>query len=220
MERSELVGRQRTSRLRIAIAVPLIAFAVIVFYLAYLLFYPAARAGYLFGQVERLELGHSTYEDAEALARKIGATPTTYGPCNCSDCEWGVEVDNAKLPQWWRGSGEAFRASFAVKDSKVVRKNFGYGIGTLAEDFFPSSVGLTEQEYWPAQHRPVLVEAGWYSTDLYPYWNFRVNMIPGASVQDKRRYTAYNYTCMWKYRGCKDGRELLPVAASMPPSQP
>jgi hypothetical protein len=219
IEKSERVVRRRTSRLRIAIAWSLIAFTFLVFSLTYL-FYPAVRARSLFGQVERLELGQTNYEDAEALAQRIGATPTPYGPCSRSDCEWVAEVDNAKLPRWWRGAGEAFRAVFEVKESKVVRKSFGYGICTLADGPFTSSVGLTEREHWYRQHRPVSVEAGWYSTDRYPYWQFRVNMIPGASVQDSRLYTVYNYRCMWKFRGGKNGRELLPVAASMALFQP
>src|SRR5215472_70688 len=217
--RTQVVG-QHPFRFRIAITALVIASALFALCLA-CLFYPAARARYLFNQVESLQLGRSTYEDAEALAQKIGATPyPPYGPCSRSDCEWSLRIDNAELPRWWRGAGESFGVAFDVKDSKVVRKTFGYGVGILNDGFFPSSVGLTELEHWPRQHRPVLVEAGWYSTDLYPYWDFRVSMIPGASAQDRRRYSAYDYGCMWKYRGCKDGRELLPVAASMPPSHP
>ncbi len=205
-------------RLRVIAAGVIIAAALMVLCLSYLV-YPAARARYLFNQVESLQLGRSTYEQAEALAGKIGATP--YGPCSPVECEWTLRMDNARIPHWWRGTGESFAVGFTAKNSKVVRKIFSYGVGTLANNFFPSSVGLEERQNWGRQDRPrPVVEAGWVSTDLYPYWNFRVTMIPGVSAQDRRRYTAYNLSCMWKYQGCKDGRELLPVAASMPPSHP
>ena len=207
----------RTSRLGVAIAGCFIVFTFCPLCLA-LFLYPAFHAHDLFGNVERLQLGLSTYEDARATGGKIGATP--YGPCSPAHCEWTLRIDNARLPRWWRGAGASFAVAFDVQASKVVRKDFGYGIGTLAEGFFPSSVEVTEQELWPRQHRPVLTEAGWYSTDLYPYWNFRVTILPGASTQDRRRYIAFDYKCMWKYRGCEDGREMLPVAASMPASRP
>jgi len=62
------------------------------------------RARYLFGKLETLQLGHSTFEDAQRLAKEIGAKPTPFGPCDRSVCEWDVRMDNSELPRWWRGS--------------------------------------------------------------------------------------------------------------------
>jgi hypothetical protein len=170
---------------------------------------PSLRARYLFSQLGTLQLGHSTFEDAQRLARKIGATPT--GPCNQSGCEWDVRMDNSELPRWWRGSGESFVVTFDVKDSVVVRKTTGYGVG-LATGFSPSSVGLEEQEHWGRMRRPEPVAAGWKTTDLYRYYEFVVYMTPEVSAEDRRRYTSFNFHCFWKYKGCKDARELLPTA--------
>jgi hypothetical protein len=81
---------------------------------------PSIRARYLFNKLETLELGRSTFEDAQRLAKKIGAEP--YGTCDRSYCEYDASVDNARIAQWWRDSGAAFRVSFTVKDAVVVRK--------------------------------------------------------------------------------------------------
>ena len=180
---------------------------------------PSIRARYLFHELETLQLGHSTFEDAQRLAGKIGAKPyLPHGPCNRSDCEWGVRMDNSELPRWWRGSGEAFAVAFDVKDGVVVRKNTGYGIGIETDTFHPSVVSLEEQERWrrePGREQPP-VQAGWYTTELYRYYKFVVYMTPKASAADRRRYTSFNFNCFWKYKGCKDARELLPTADPFP----
>jgi hypothetical protein len=198
----------QTSRLRIAFIGGLTVSALAVLCLSYLL-HPAIRAHYLFSQMESLQLGRSTFDDAQRLARKIGANPN--GPCDRSACEWDVRMSNSELPRWWRGSGEVFVVAFDVKDSVVVRKNTGYGIG-IETTFSPSSVGLVEQEHWGHTGRPEPILAGWRSSDRYRYYEFTVYMTPKASAEDRRRYTAFDYGCLWRYRGCKDARELLPTA--------
>lgn len=111
---------------------------------AYLL-YPSLHARYLFSELETLQLGRSTFEDAERLASKIHAEP--YGACDRAYCEWNRQIDNGSLPRWWRGSGVGFSVSFTVKDSLVVRKDTGFGIELLGS-IHPSQVGLEEQEHW------------------------------------------------------------------------
>ena len=48
---------------------------------------PSLRARYLFNEVAGLQLGRSTSEDAERLARKIHAEP--YGDCDRLRCRMG-----------------------------------------------------------------------------------------------------------------------------------
>jgi hypothetical protein len=201
------MGTKQTSRLRIALIGGLTIFVLTVLCVSYSL-HPAIRAHYLFSQLESLQLGHSTFEDAQRLASRIGANST--GPCDQSACEWEVTVDNSKLPRWWRGSGEAFLVSFNVENSVVVRKNTGFGVGT--KPFFPSQVALIEREHWGRIPGVEPVAAGWKTTDLYRYYEFIVYMTPRASTEDRRRYTAFDYGCLWRYKGCKDARELLPTA--------
>jgi hypothetical protein len=177
------------------------------------LFYSALHARYLFNQLETLQLGHSTFEDAERLAEKIRAKPSD--TCDHSKCEWETRIDNAYLPQWWRGDGESFSVAFDVKNSIVVRKNIGFGIGTL-DSIHPSQVGLEEREDWGRLNRQEPVQTGWGTSEKFRYYQFIVYMTPKASAEDRRRYTAFNYSCFWKYHGCKDARELLPTANPFP----
>ncbi len=176
---------------------------------------PSIRARYLFSELETLQLGQSTFEDAQQLAKKIGAEP--HGTCDRSYCELDASVDNARIPQWWRGSGAAFLMSFTVKDSVVVRKNTGFGIGKIGA-FIPSQVSLEEQEHWGRLPTREPVQTGWQTTERFRYYWFTVRMTPKASAEDRRRYTAFNYSCFWKFRGCKDARELLPTADPFPES--
>jgi hypothetical protein len=124
-------------------------------------------------------------------------------------------MDNTELPQWWRGLGEAFVVAFDVKNSVVVRKNTGFGIGR-SDEFSPSSIGLIEQENWGRGNTPEPVAAGWSTSELYRYYEFTVYMTPKAAAADRRRYTSFNFNCFWKYKGCKDARELLPTAGPFP----
>jgi hypothetical protein len=205
---------RQTSRLRIAIMSGLTVSVLIAFSLFYLL-HPAIRARFLFNQMESLQLGHSTFDDAQRLARKIGAYPSD--GCQRSKCRWHARLDNASLPRWWRGSGEVFAVDFAVENSIVIRKNTGYGIeGSGIDAFSPSSVGLIEQEHWGRRRIPEPVMAGWSSSELFRYYEFTVYMTPKATAEDRRRYTAYDYGCLWRFKGCKDARELLPTADPMP----
>jgi hypothetical protein len=187
--------------------------ALIIFLCGTYLMYPSLRARYLFHEVETLQLGHSTFEDAERLARKIHAKPNAL--CNRSACTWGVELNNTHLPRWWRGNGEVFAIAFSVKNSVVTSKYTGFGIGTDAS-FTPSHVSLEEQEHWERGNTKEPVQAGWYTTERFRYYWFTVRMTPKASPEDRRRYTSFNFNCFWKYRGCKDSRKLLPIAGRTP----
>jgi hypothetical protein len=181
---------------------------------AYLL-RPSIRARYLLNELDTLQLAHSTFDDAQRLAAKIHAKPDPYRACDRLACMWIVSIDNAQIPQWWRGSGETFAVTFSVKDSLLVRKSAAYGIG-LDGLFHPSTVTIEEQEHWLPRNAKEPVETGWGSSDWYPYYQFGVRMTPKVSVEDRRRYTSFNFNCFWKYKGCKDARELLPTADPFP----
>jgi hypothetical protein len=174
---------------------------------------PSIQAHYLYRELETLQLGRSTYEDAWRLARKIHAKPDA--ACDKTACSWGVTLDNAHFPRWWRGNGEVFAIAFSVKDSKVVRKYTGFGVGTDAS-FSPSHVSLEEQEHWGGGNTREPVQEGWYTTESFRYYWFTVRMTPKGSAEDRRRYTAFNYSCFWKYKGCRDARDLLPAADPFP----
>lgn len=179
------------------------------------LVYPTIRAHYLLRQLETLHVGRSTFEEAQALARKLGAKTT--GSCDRSFCEWQARVDNSRVPRWWRGAGEGFVVYFDVRDSIVERKGCGFGVGVIGA-VHASQVGFNEKVHWRPGNTKEPLQAGWYSTELFRYYNFTVRMTPEVSPADRRRYTAFNYSCFWKYKGCRDARELLPAADPFPES--
>src|ERR1700734_765450 len=85
--------------------------ALLILLCAYL-FYPSLRARYLFREFAPLQVGHSTFEDAQRVAEKLGAKPDSHSPCDRSYCFWVADVNNSRLPKWWRGSGVAFIITF------------------------------------------------------------------------------------------------------------
>jgi uncharacterized protein (UPF0548 family) len=197
------------------------------------LVYPSLRARYLFHELGALQIGHSSFEDAQRLAKRLGAIPITPTPCNQTYCYWSSEyVSNARLPKWWRGNGVTFAIDFEVKDAVVTNKGAWYASEIIKPDsnYTPrSSVSVGVQEKWIFTRTPnrVIVEPptskGWGSGYLEKNGNremvstkFQVHMTPRSSVEDRRRYTAFNYSCFWKYKGCKDARELLPTADPFP----
>jgi hypothetical protein len=180
------------------------------------LFAPSIRARYLFHELQTLQLGYSSFEDAKRLAKKINAKPND--GCNPSACTWDVRLNNGHLPRWWRGNGEVFAITFSIKDSVLRRKYVGFGTGTDTS-FTPSHVSLEEQEHWGRGNTREPVQAGWYTTEKFRYYWFQIRMTPKASAEDRQRYTAFNYSCLWKYKGCEDARGLLPTANPLVPGQ-
>jgi hypothetical protein len=212
---------------------------------AYLMYLPL-RARYLFNGLETVQLSNSSFEDAQRLAQKIGAKPSDLRPCDQSYCLWSAKVDNARLPQWWRGSGVTFTVDFEVRDSSVVYKGAWYAIGVDPHKLTPSIVSAGADPYrlsppyvvsagvkekW-IQQRPGdrIVEEpptakGWEISYFEKNGarelataRFVVRMTPRSSAEDWTRYTAFNYSCLWKYRSCRDGTELLPTS-DPPPSE-
>ncbi|SFR96622.1 hypothetical protein SAMN05421771_0014 [Granulicella pectinivorans] len=196
----------------------LIAGLLTVLCCAYLL-YPAIRARYLFSRLETLRLGSSTFEDAKRVAAEIGAKTTE--PCNPLFCEWSKRIDNAQLPRWWRGTGEVFVVTFDVKNSVISRTSTGYGIESDGiNGFSPSSIRFDEvDEHWWRDRPTKPVTAGWSTSDRFRYYQFVVYMTRKATADDRKRYTAFDYGCLWKYHGCKDARELLPTADPFPENE-
>src|SRR5882672_1612284 len=82
------------------------------------LFRPSVRAHNLLAQVGTLEVGKSTFGEAQTIAIRIGAIPSD--PCTSVDCRWYVRIDNSGLPERWRGAGTTFSAQFQIKNSVVT----------------------------------------------------------------------------------------------------
>ena len=183
---------------------------------------PSIRARYLFSRIGTLQVGRSSFDDAQRLAERLGAKPAD--ACDRSDCYWTKVVDNVRLPKWWRGPGVTFVVDIAVKNSVVVNRGAFYAIGTDPYTFTPSMVSVGVKERWaparlPTSYTEPPTQKGWSQSSFYgkPYKNkFVVMLTPRTSIEDTRRYTAFNYSCFWKFRGCKDATELLPTADPLP----
>ena len=130
------------------------------------------------------------------MAKTIGAKPLP--ECYNSTCEWDVRMDNSELPEWWRGHGETLVVAFDTKDSVIVRKNLGYGVGVKADLSSPSSIGVIEQQDWGRRGIPVPIAKGWRTTELFRYYEVTVWITPAVSAQDRRRYTSFNFNCFWR----------------------
>jgi hypothetical protein len=171
---------------------------------AYLLV-PPIRARCLVRQLEPLQVGHSTFKDAQRLAEKLGAKPDNHSPCDQSYCFWIAVVSNAQIPQWWRGSGVTFIITFEVKDSVVVHKGVGYDVGIDPQAFISSRVTVAVKESWSRPMQGYVLpssQKGW----RFSYFEkdghrenvsttFEVRLTPGSSTEDWKRYTAFNYSC-------------------------
>jgi cell division protein FtsL len=199
------------------VILPLVLFGLFGLLCAASVVYPSIRARYLFAQLEKLQLGVSSAEQARELASRIHAERSA--TCDASQCEWVKKIDNAYLPGWWRGPGATFAIVFEVSGSTVVRKVSGFGTA-LKGEFHPSQVSVEEQQHWGREHRDrptwESFQAGWYTTDRFRYYWFQVRMTQKTPSEERRRFTSFNYFCLSKFRGCQDGREFLPASAAWP----
>jgi hypothetical protein len=214
------------------------------------LLYPSLHARYLLYELKDLQINHSTFEDAQRFAKKIGAEELPSPKCTHVECRWYKFTDNALLPQWYRGKGITFALVFTVKDSIVTDKGVEYSIGvgtpTVGEAFYgrprvdvfqsESSFEYQKEKQRKLQEElhekptdyvepPVSKEWGkiWYDKNgkmVVDY--FAVNISPGSKsmLEDWKKYIAFNYSCFWKYKGCSYGKDLLPIADPYPPNPP
>ena len=214
------------------------------------LLYPSLHARYLLYELKDLQLNQSTFEDAQRFAKRIGAQEAPFPKCTHVECQWYKLTDNALLPQWYRGKGVTFGIAFSAKDSIVTDKGVEYAIGvgssTPGEAFIGRPrVFVSQTESWfkwrkekqrelqemshekPTDSVEPPVSKGWekiwydkngkIAVDAFAvYISPRSNSIP----EDWKKYTAFNYSCFWKYKGCSYGKDLLPIADPYPPNPP
>jgi hypothetical protein len=214
------------------------------------LLYPSLHARYLLDELKDLQLNHSTFEDAQKFAKKIRAQEVPFGKCTRAGCQWYKFIDNTLLPQWYRGKGVTFGVVVTVKDSIVTDKGVEYSIGvgtpTVGEAFYgrprvdvfqsESSFEYQKEKQRKLQEEihekptdyvepPISKEWGkiWYDKNgkmIVDY--FAVNISPRSKsiLEDWKKYTAFNYRCFWKYKGCSYGKDLLSITDPYPPNPP
>lgn len=228
--------------------VPLLTIGFLVCWAA--LLYPSLHARYLLYELKDLQINHSTFEDAQKFAKKIGAEEAPSVKCTHVECRWYKFIDNARLPQWYRGKGVTFIIFFTAKDSIVTDKGVEYSIGvgpsTPEEAFLGRPrVDVSQAESWfkyqkekqrqiqekyheePTDFVEPPVSKGWekiwYDENgkmAVDYFLVRISPGSNSILEDWKKYTAFNYRCSWKYKGCNYGKDLLPIADPYPPNPP
>jgi len=214
------------------------------------LLYPSLHARYLLYELKDLQLNHSTFEDAQKFAKKIGAQEAPFGKCTRAECQWYKLTDNALLPRWYRGKGVSFAIAFTVRDSIVTDKGVIYYVGlepSTADEAFLGrpSVYVSETESWfkwqkekqrelqershekPTDYVELPVSKGWEKiwydkNGKIAVDRFAVYISPKSKSipEDWKKYTAFNYRCFWKYKGCSYGKDLLSITDPYPPNPP
>ena len=210
------------------------------------LLYPSLRARYLLYELKDIQL-NSTFEDAQRFAKKIGAQELPSPKCTHVECRWYKLTDNALLPQWYRGRGLTFMIVFTAKDSIVTDKGVEYSVGvgssTPSEAFIGRPrVFVSQTESWfkrqkekrrelqeMSHEKPTdLVEPSvnkgwekiWYDENgkiTVDYFQVAISPRSKSLLEDWKKYTAFNYSCFWKYKACSYGKDLLPIADPYPP---
>jgi hypothetical protein len=117
-----------------------------------------------------------------------------------------IVVDNAGLPDWWRGAGTTFGASFLIEEGTLAQEGFLIRTGVGPNAPF---VRVTEGRHLRELPEPVSV--GRISTSDDPAWRLIIDLTPGAPLELKERYLSANFWCLAKFHGCKDAGEMMPT---------
>jgi len=170
----------------------------------YDLFQPYVRARHLLSKIDALQVGESSFEEAKRVGMVLGSQGND--PCLPADCYWTFTVDNFSIPAMWRGEGTRFIAGFRVQNSVVSEQRFMLQIGT---GFDAQTAEFWERETWPNFPKQFIV--GTQTTPTRPHFRSYVNLTPATHADIRERYLSFNLNCFWKYRGCRDAKELLPT---------
>lgn len=169
------------------------------------LYRPRVRAKRLLDTVSALEVGKSTFDEAQQIAIRVEAIPSV--PCSRSACTWYLRVDNSSIPRRWRGPGATFSTEFKVKDSVVSELGFGYQVGTGPNISFAE---VDEQVHWKGNTtEPVFVNVARTATN--PYYRVFVRLTSVVPEETRKRYLSFDFGCLLKYGGCQNARDLLPT---------
>ncbi len=190
-----------------ALKVTIAALLLLLLAAAIYLTLPAIRAHRLLSQVKALQIGTSTYTEAQSLATSIAATPDN--SCSSTDCTWSRRIDNLALPQSWIGEGATFSAGFRVQNGIVTERGIALqlGSGAVSSPFADAE----ERVHWngAAPPSPVTVQTQWSAH--VPHYSVFIFMVPAVPAETRSKYLDFNLNCLWKYGGCQSASELLPT---------
>lgn len=173
---------------------------------------PIYQSHRLLRQIGHLKVGVSDYSETERIARLLDMQENPEVPCSVEECLWRIDIDNSYLPSFWRGPKTALTAGLRVESNRLVTTDLDFG-----EVHDPDFTGIMSSESIPSLWRTHSPADVGYRTDLSGrYLISIINISPSASGEERRKYLAFNLNCFWRYHGCKDVFEFLPVLRSDP----
>ena len=173
---------------------------------------PIYRSHRLVRKMGQLKVGVSDFSETERIARLLNMEENPEVPCSPQECLWRIDIDNGYLPNFWTGQKTTLTAGLRVESNRLVSTYLDFG--EVRDPYF---TGIMSSESIPSlwkTHSPADVG---YRTDLSGrYLVAIINISPSASEEVKRKYLAFNLNCFWRYYGCKDAFDFLPVLRNDP----
>jgi hypothetical protein len=165
---------------------------------------PVIRARRILAKAESLQIGKSTFSEAQQIPDQIETTPV--GACSAAECEWLSGTSNFGVPDWWRGKGQGFMVRIHVKDGLVDWKELYYWIGAGS---VISAVGIAEHEDWSGNSKTPRVNK--FGGTQGQHLIVHIRLAPSDSTEIRKQYTSFNWNCFWRYQGCSGEHELMPT---------
>ena len=194
------------------------------------------RAERVFADVRALELNRSTWADAQRLMTRWGAWGSYEGTCDAQSCKYYISSNGwpesvlvkvrdslglsdrvwsavARLFQFVGGHYTDISTSFIIRNQVVVGVQFTMISSTLPGDSMMSTARSAVQpeklDFWPEK-------------DPHPEYEMRLRggtlsyffteFTPAAKKEDLEWLTAFDFSCMTRWRPCVNQGDQMPTA--------
>lgn len=176
------------------------------------------RAGAFLRELTQLELGKSTFADAQRIAQKYGGIPWYTVSlddmrCTFQECRFAFKFENKPLTSFRLVRYVVVLGFISVKDGLVTGREIDYardsgGIPQYEFDVIESVLGnqegrLNYEKPW-GLYRLHLDEKG------IP-WTVRVRLVPTSSEDQRERAFALDFSCLASLFGCHSPAAMFPT---------